>query len=257
MIVQELFQQADSGRVEEAYFLMHTIFYPYEKFSLDKKIDATIRIKGYIREYISRFSACDINIKEPQTIFIIELPCENYEDKGDTELTLFLVDDSEARRKVQGDFSAWSGDEEHRINHYGISMSRMEEIAGCHIAGESVENLGITACCAKILYEFFEFGYSDESREKNIQDLYERLEEGKKDIEEGRTFSHEEVFSHLWQEMLEACTDEDERTHMILKKEYEDKVEEIERRYVYKVLEENHKKVIDLIKKEYFSRSSG
>ncbi|MCD7923094.1 MAG: hypothetical protein LUE14_07510 [Clostridiales bacterium] len=254
MQVQELFQQADPYRVEEAYFLQHTIFYPYERYSLSEKVDIVIRIKEYIREHVSRLAACEICAEEPQTIFIVGLPCTSYEDKGNTELTLFSIFDTEAFQKTGADFSLW-GEEEQRVEHYGIDMCKIESIAGYHIARSSVDTLGIDVCCAEILYQIFEFGYSDKSREKNIQALCERLDEAIAEAKEGKSYSHEEVFDHLWQEMLERCTDEDERQHMILEKEYEDKVEEIERRYTNRILENNHQKLIALVREEYDMRA--
>lgn len=255
MIIQELFQQAEKERVEEAYFLQHTVFEPYERYSLDKKVDVVMRIKEYIREYMIRLAICNIDREESQTVFIIELPCGCYEDKGKTELTLFSIFDNEAHQKVQRDFSLWNKDRECRIERYGIDMSKPECIAGYHIAKKSVETLGITACCVEILHELFEFGYSDESREKNIQELYERIKEAEEDIAEGKLYSHEEVFEQLWEELLENCMNADEREHMILKREYESKVKKIERRYTQEILEANHKKIIALIRDEYGTAS--
>lgn len=251
MMIQELFQQAESNHVEEAYFLQHKVFESYEKHSLYEKIEAVMRIKKHIREHVIRLATCNISREEPQTVFIIELPCECYEDKGKTEITLFSIFDDEAHQKVRRDFSLWTENGECRIERYGIDMSKPESIAGYHIARKSVEMLGITACCVEILYELFEFGYSDESREKNIQELYDRIKEAEKDIEEGKFYSHEEVFEQLWEEMLGNCKNTDEREHMILKREYESKVEKIERRYTQKILKANHKKIIEMIRDEY------
>ncbi len=254
MKVQELFRRADPGRIEEAYFLQHTIFYPYERYSISEKVDMVIRMKEYIREHVNRLATCEICEEEPQTIFIVELPCESYEEKGNTEPTLFSIFDNKAYQKMRTDFSLWSGEEEYRIEHYGIDMCKVESIAGYHIARSSVETLGIDACCAEILYQLFEFGYSDKSREKNIRALCERLDEGIEEAKEGKSYSYEEVFGHLWQKMLEHCADEDERQHMVLKKEFEDKVERIERRYTNRILEDNHRKLIALVREEYAAR---
>lgn len=255
MMIQELFQQAESNRVEEAYFLQHKIFESYEKHSLDEKIEAVMRIKKYIREHINRLATCNINREEPQTVFIIELPCECYEDKGKTELTLFSVFDDEVYQKIQRDFSLWNDDRECKIERYGIDMSKLECIAGYHIAKKSVETLGITACCVEILHELLTFGYSDESREKNIQELYECIKKSEENIAEGKFYSHEEVFEQLWEEMLGNCENTDEREHMILEREYESKVEKIEHRYTQEILKDNHKKIIEWIRDEYGTAS--
>ncbi|MCC8060381.1 MAG: hypothetical protein LIO81_06000 [Clostridiales bacterium] len=251
MVIQELFQQAEINHVEEAYFLQHTFFEPYEKHSLDEKVDAVMRIKEYIREHIIHLATCNISIEEPQTVFIVELPCECYEDKGKTELTLFSIFDQEAYQKVRRDFALWGEDREYRIERYGIDMSKPECIAGYHIAKKSVETLGTTACCVEILHELFTFGYSDESREKNLQKLYERIKEAEEDIAEEKLYSYEEVFEQLWEEMLRNCKNTDEREHMLLKREYESKVKEIERRYTQEIMKANHKKIIALIREEY------
>lgn len=251
MMIQELFQQAESNRVEEAYFLQHAVFESYENHSLDEKIEAVMRIKKYIREHINRLATCNISREELQTVFIIELPCERYEDKGKTELTLFSIFDDEAYQKVRRDFSLWTEGGECRIERYGIDMSKPESVAGYHIAKKSVEMLGITACCVEILHELFTFGYSDESREKNIQELYERIKEAEENIAEGKFYSHEEVFEQLWKEMLGNCENTDEREHMILEREYESKVEKIERRYTQEILKVNHKKIVEMIRDEY------
>ncbi|MCD8023262.1 MAG: hypothetical protein LUF30_09945 [Lachnospiraceae bacterium] len=254
MTVQELFQLAETERVEEAYFLQHTIFYPYEKYSVDTKVDAVFRIKKSIREHIARFAACDAEAKVPCTIFVAELSCENYEDKGQKELYLFSVHDAEAQEKVQMNFALWNDAKEDRIEHYGIDMCKVEDIAGYQVAEASIENLGVTVCCAEILYEFFEFGYSDESKEKNIQSLYDSLDESMKEMDEGIYHSGEEIFQKIWQEMLDETENEDERQHMILKRKYEDSVREIEGRFREKVLEENHYTVIGLVRAEYDAR---
>ncbi|MCD7865287.1 MAG: hypothetical protein LUG54_04595 [Clostridiales bacterium] len=70
-----------------------------------------IRMKEYIREHVNHLAVCEICVEEPQTIFIVELPCESYEEKGNAELTLLSIFDNEAYHKIGADFSLGSGEE--------------------------------------------------------------------------------------------------------------------------------------------------
>lgn len=130
-----------------------------------------------------------------------------------------------------------------------------EEIAGWNVSDVCIEKYGMLACATEILNEIFEFGYSDEMRKKNQKNLEDELKKSIEELENGGGVSSSD--DDFWEEMekkLQEHMTEDEKEHRRLELEYEAKVEELERKACYKVMEENHQMNIELVREEYMRR---
>lgn len=142
---------------------------------------------------------------------------------------------------------------ETRLEHYGIDFVSVEELGGYTIAQQSVDDMGIEVCCACILQELFEWGFTEEARKEHFEELKEMLDESMNNLDEGEYISAEDLFDELEDELLSEES-EDEREYWRLEKEFKRKVREIERHYSQKINDENHKMFIDAVKNEYGNR---
>ncbi len=254
MTVQALFRQASPEKVIDAYVLLKPIFYKYEIFSVQEKLDKWACIRDAIRTHINLFqTGTSKPTEEEATIFILEYALESWEERGSRDFDIFSLKDEDVRGRFRCELPLIEERLTLAIGHYGIDMTPMEELAGYRMAGPSISEYGVEACCALILHEVFRFGYTSERRKENLDRLYEELDEAIKEFERsGKTsyISAEEMF----QELLDLYDDEDEKQHRILEHEYQESVREIENRHMYKILEQNIKKKAAMIEKEYRAR---
>ena len=123
------------------------------------------------------------------------------------------------------------------------------------MAEESIKNIGVNACYAAILWDLFVWGLTEESRENSSKKLKKSLEKSKKDIEEGKYHSAEDVLKKLEQRIIDECS-EDEKQHRIYEKEYKKKVKEIEECHAERVFKDNHEKFIKAVKSEFQRRQN-
>ena len=102
MTVQELFEKVAAVEAADAYFLLHTIFFPYERRALQDKIDTMEKLKQMIEDHIQRFVSCKaVFEKRRKTIFVLEEKGDEYPPRGDVVYSLFAVYDDEALKKLQ------------------------------------------------------------------------------------------------------------------------------------------------------------
>lgn len=83
------------------------------------------------------------------------------------------------------------------FNFYSLNFTPWNKILGTPVFELSLERYGMELVAAAILDEMFEFGMDEESKEKWEQELHQKLEEGMKDIEEGRSIPIEEIFKEF------------------------------------------------------------
>ncbi|MCR5106276.1 MAG: hypothetical protein K6B68_17740 [Eubacterium sp.] len=84
--------------------------------------------------------------------------------------------------------------------------------------------------------------------------MTEELENREKNFNSEECISAEEAFTRIKEEIFSDMS-EDEKLYHQHKKEFKEKVREIERREVDRITDENHKKYIETIKKEYMTRT--
>ena len=254
MHVWELFAKADPEIVFYAYTLVRPVFSEYGEQNIAEQAIILRSIKSHIKEYCKKISDSDIDYScEEHTIFVLAMKESSYRESYKTIFGCHVIDDEEAKQALKKDFTIWNDVGETRLEHYGIDFVSVEELAGYTIAQQSVDDMGIEVCCACILQELFEWGFTEEARKEHFEELKERLEEAKKEYEEGRCISGEEFMEELRKEIL-ADANEDEKEYRKYKDEFDEKVIDIERRYSYKIDEENHKMFIDAVKNEYWKR---
>ena len=257
MQVQKMFQQLEPEDVAIAYIATHTLFYEYERYTTEEKMNVTKKIILAANDMSSRLASCEIQTGDSvgKTIFVVSQKEDSYSKQGQYYFTTYCVEDAEAFEKIHGDFRLWNGEGETRIEHYGYEFSKPEEIAGWNVSDVSIEKYGMLTCAVEILDEIFEFGYSDETREKSKKKLEEDLKKSIEELENGEGIcqSTEDFMKELGEMIQEGMT-EDEKEHRRLEEEYEAKVEELERKARRKVMEENHQVNIDLIREEYLKR---
>lgn len=254
MYVWELFAQADPELVFYAYTLVRPVFSEYVERDLDEQSKILRGLKEHVKEYCEKISDSEIDYShDARTIFVMKMKESAYREAYKTIYGSYVIKDEEARRALGIDFNLWDDEGEARLEHYGIDFISVAELAGYSIAEQSVEKLGVEACCACILRELFEWGLTEEEREEQFEELKKRLDESMKDLEEGKCISAEELFDELEDELLSEES-EDEREYWKLEKEFKKKVLKIERRYAEKINDENHQLFIDAVKTEYGNR---
>ncbi len=251
MIVRDLFSQADPELVFYAYTLIEPVFSGLDKRSLEGKAKELKALKSHIEEYCTKISDSEIDYScEPYTIFVL-MTKEMTKGLSYDELTAcHTVKDKDVEDAIGRDFTIWNDKGEVRIEHYGLDFISVEELAGYSIAEDSVVQQGVNVCCACILNELFCWGYTEETREAKRIDLEEKIDEAMKDFEEGRCYTNEEVMAKLKAKIWANATD-DEKEYEKYRKEFGDKVSDIEGRYSQKLNEENNQMFIDAIKKEF------
>lgn len=255
MRVQELFKKVDAAAVADAYFVMHTIFYPYEHRTLREKIHAAGKLRQMIAESIQGFISCNAMIGDRQkTIFLFEEKETEYPPQGNVSYSLSAVYDEQARGNIEASSMQEESRAGKRIAHYEINMDSMEKVAGYLISELCVKRFGEAACCAEILYHFFSFGFTDEERQKNITALQERLKTADKEIAEGKNHSLEELCEELHRKLIDNCEDPDLRQYMILTREHEKRTADIISRHRMEVLKENQRNAEELVREEYENR---
>ncbi len=254
MTVQELFKECDPELVFYAYTLVSPVFGDYDDHSLEEKAHAYRRLKDHIMESCQRLSSDGIDYScEPMTIFILDNQCDEWGKSYLKDVYFTVVKDSEAYERIGDDFANWNDEGDNGLERYGIDFVRLSELAGYTVAEQSIENMGINTCCAAILLELFIWGFTEEDRERNSEDLKKDLDESVQDIKDGRCYSWDEFIEELDREIIADCS-EDEKQHRIYEKEYKNKVEEIERCYAEDVYEINHQKYIEAVISEFRNR---
>ncbi|MDD6441454.1 MAG: hypothetical protein PUG71_04985 [bacterium] len=257
MQVHKMFQLLESEDVAIAYIATQTLFYEYDRYTVEEKMNATKKVIVAAEEMAARLASCELQTgdNKSRTIFVVSQQEDSYDKLGQYYFTSYFVEDAEALEKIHGDFRMWNEEGKARIEHYGYDFSMPEEIAGWNVSDVCIEKDGMLACATEILNEIFEFGYSDETRKKNQKNLEDELKKSIEELENGGGVSSSD--DDFWEEMekkLQEHMTEDEKEHRRLELEYEAKVEELERKACYKVMEENHQMNIELVREEYMRR---
>ncbi len=254
MNVQELFIKADPERVFYGYTIIRPVFDDFEPISLEDQTLAYVKLKEHIADVCDVLKTCEIDMgNDPRTLFVMKRRSTVYGESYLGDLENWVLKDRDVLEALDKDFRIWDDEGEMRIPHYGIDFVPVTTLAGYTVASESVNHMGINICCATILRGLFMWGFTDEAREKRLEELEADLDAGLKGYEEGRVYTHEEVMEKLENELF-ANSSEDEKEHRRLEKEYKKSVKEIENRYIEKVIQEDHQFFIDAVKYEFRNR---
>ena len=254
MTVSELFEKCDPELVFYAFIQVNHIFEDFEKINLSEKADVFYVLKDLIAEVCKYISHCKIEDSEPNTIFVTYKSCVEYGESYKRIYDAFYTSDSEVLSALDKKFTLWNDDGDTRIMHYGLALSSYERIAGYSVADVSIAEVGEAGCCGVILWEMSHVGLLPEEREEKIKELVKSLEEAEKSMDEGKTYTSDEVSAMFEEDFYSNATD-DEKEHHCLEKQYEESVKEIELREREKVLNKDHERLIKLIRQEYQNKN--
>lgn len=242
MKVKELFKMA---KKEDIVFLCFMLFDYLEikNRKMQDVLEAKERFSGLMFQRIDKI----IQVEDENTedmVFVVKHENESYENRGEFYYSTFSVEMEEAKNKLK------NLDNE-RIENYAYEMCDFEEIANFEVSKESVREYGKELCCAIILNEINFFGLTDETRAKEINEMKKSLGESLEESEKGHTISGEDFLEELKQEILDDCESEEERKYILLEREFGEKTKEFRQAYMQKMIEKNHKKIIEMIKKSF------
>lgn len=242
MKVKELFKMA---KKEDIVFLCFMLFDYLEikNRKIQEVLEAKEKFSKLMFERINRITSIEDQNTESM-VFVVKYEEESYENQGEFYYSTFSVEMEEARNKLK------NLDNE-RIENYAYEACSFEEIANFEVAKASVEEYGVELCCAIILNEINFFGLTDETRIKEISELKKSLEESLEEAEKGHTISGDDFFKEMEQKELDDCESDEEREYILLKREFEEKTEEFRMDYMQKIIEKNHVRIIEMIKKSF------
>lgn len=242
MKVKELFMMA---RKEDIVFLCFMLF-DYLEIK-NRKMQEVLEAKEKFSELMFERIDKMIQIEDKNTedmVFVVKYEEESYESQGDFYYSTFSIKIEEAKNKLK------NLDNE-RIENYAYEACSFEKIANFEVAKASVEEYGVELCCVVILNEINFYGLTDETRGKEISGLKKSLEESLEEAEKGHTISGENFLEELKQEILDNCKSDEEREYILLKREFEEKTKDFRQAYMQKMIEKNHVKIMEMIKKSF------
>lgn len=253
MTVQELFTKANKQMVFNAYTLIEPLFDDLNTDSLAIQAGKMEIIKNRIFSLCDHICKCQPVQGEKETVFVMEKSNTQYGRSYIKEIEVFTIKDNEALNTIDKDFTIWNDKGEVTLGHYDIGFMPFEEVAAYDIAKESVNTYGIDVCCAAILTEMCFCGTTIEGREERVNEIIEELENSVRNLKPEECIPAEEVFASLEEKYFSEMSD-DEKLYRQYKKEFEEKVRDIERRELRRVTDEDHKKYIEIIRTEYNTR---
>lgn len=251
MTIQELFRKSDAEIVFHAYTLIRPVFDEFDDHTMQERATVLKKLRSHIKTVCNQIASCETTTAErSKTLFVIGRSRLEWGESYLQDLECFTTYDDDASNAVKCNFTMWNDDGDVRLPFYGIDFESIPVIAGYNIAKPSVVEQGIDVCCAVILRELFRWGHTEEHRKESFKDLCERLKEAEIDVDSGNTITSEELRDYFDNKFMEHAS-EDEKMHHLYKREFEEKVEEIEQRYREDIILKDHQRVIDIVKKEY------
>ena len=137
----------------------------------------------------------------------------SYEPREDSEMVFFAVESYEqGKRKTVAELVSLMELENERIEGYSWILTDREEWLGYHVADTKLSHSRIREMLAFILYEASFYGYTKEEFKEGQEELLQSIEEGDKEIEEGRgtTYTFEEFRAILGLPQEESDSREEE-----------------------------------------------
>ena len=203
MIIKELI--CNHIKDIEDIFNSYLKYYPLlEEYEIEKLKENDIdkiykNFKNKIKQCFETVKNTEIEIDKENIIFIVTQKSTEYKS-NEIHLNSFMCKKSEIEERIKNDFTIWNGNDDSRIEHYGYDMNMIKDIINKEIYIEN--SLSEIDVLADIVKSLSSFGWTDKEKEKNLNSFYKDIEEGIKDIEEGRCYKSEEVFEHLEMELL-------------------------------------------------------
>jgi len=261
MKVKELFARLDKDDILSASRLIFgDNFADYEKAcrpipelvkkdklydrATEKLIDAIVNVKE------------NVPSDEDMVIFVTQLASDDFDDKYKKNFHSMGLIENEFREKAGKDFQLWTHiDGKETISHYCYDCYPLEVIGNYRIADQSIAECSMEACAAVILDNITLYGYDEKTRLKNIEEerliIEERLEEVKnmKTHEVGSLDEPEKEICN--KAFVRRKANDDEERYNELKNRFDKDVEDIKYRWLSKVIESNHQKLIANVRTEW------
>lgn len=255
MTVKELMSRVEPNRVNDAMMLMADyIFSPnnYNK-SFMEKFEAVPKHRKIIEENIRAFAECSPKEDvESYTIFIFYTKAYCDLDKKDEMVfDSFATNDNEVLAVLDKDFHMFCEPDDVTVHNYSYDDASLEELACYKIAEESIEQLGMEVCAAHILAEVFFWGSTPEHRKSRVEETLSELCERCNEANEVEKLVPADKVMAEWREELLSDMTDDERKYFLLKENFEEEINEIQRRYWAKGREEKLAKSIKAVRVEY------
>ena len=246
MTVQELFKQIDFEKVFLSYIRRYNIIESYDhRFEVYQEVKAYEKFREDLFDFIKIMQIAKVNKENDAILFVIDLNEVDFEDKNKKRFEVFAVERNELEEKTKRAFSFY-GETNNNINRFTVSFSKIEKVAGYEVFEKSIEVYGKEAVAAAICKEMqmFDFGQDEEG----IQSFYDSLEKSAKQVDEGKCVSADEVFKELREKIYKEIKDENELIYLKELDKFNEKVDEIKRKWISDKIKENGQKMIDFVK---------
>lgn len=198
--VQEWLNEIDEKTLADCYFAE----YPIDFMMLRDQNHTVAEIEQAAREqfieYVRKMRVISIRSHEEKTAVF-------YASKGHRDHRRCIITEMCILEEVL------SSDEP---EHYSCGLTDHAEVMGYFIADTPLTQNNIEIVLAHILFETSFFGYNQE----NLPDVIETLKRSEEDIEEGPTYTMEEVREHLGLPPKEPDEEAEELEHDIIAAEY-------------------------------------
>ena len=265
MKVKELFARLDKDDILRAYRFIYGVFEDYELAGYT--IPELIKFDKNFDKKAGKLIDEIINVKETPSsdrdmvIFVIRVPSDNVEDPGEKNFESMIVFEKEFREKAGKDFQMLTTKDGGKafLSSYCYDTETLETIGNYRIADQSIEECSAVVCAAEIFMNVRFFGFDDKTRQKNIKEELDIIQERLDNINKGKEkcVPMDIAFAKMEKRHNDILIveDDDSRQYWKLKnkfdREFKENVRDIEQRLLSKFFESKHQKQIDHIKAEW------
>ena len=246
MTVQELFKQVVFEKVFLSYIRRYNIIESYDhRFEVYQEVKVYEKFREDLFNFIKVMQIAKVNKKDDLILFVIDLNELDFEDKNRKRFEVFITEKEELEEKTKRAFSFY-GETDNNIHRFAVLFSKVEEVAGCEVFEKSIKTYGKEAVVAAICEEMqmFDFGQNEEE----LKEFYKSLEKSVNEAKEGKCISENEVFKELREKIYREIKDEDELIYLKELDKFNEKVDEIKRKWISDKIKENGQKMIDFVK---------
>lgn len=256
MTVQELFKKLDKKDIVDSYMFIYG--YDAERAeakmrTAEENIKAVRRERELVELLVDYIRLCKAKTNEEKNIlFAIPEKETFYEDKDDPAyISTFYVPAERAIKMMSA--PDWKDEDIYEVEHYAYDFVPTEEVVGYEVAKTALKYIEPLIITADILEELSFFGYDPDYRMQRIEEVKKELEASVEEIkkEEGSVTTADDLWAELYQAELDDCKTEDERQHIILEHEFQEKTEAIQRRYADQVMSESEQVMLQFFKEEF------
>lgn len=259
MLVKELFQSLNRDDIVDAYMFRYGLRADSIEASghtLEENMRAVRRERRMVFDLVDRICQMDTsNEFSDDILFVIPYKDSYWEDRGKTVFDAHVVHKSEALSKIKS--SDWVDDGDDRVEGYAFEFCPTEEIISYTVSEACLKKVNHLDITTEVLSELSFFGYETESRDSRVVDEMEEIGRRVDDMDarlacgEEAGIPAEQVFAELDKHFLDSCETDEEREHLLLEREFDDKVRDIEYRYAMRFVEINRKITEDFYKSEF------